>query len=106
MTLQCGTRLTPLRLIVFGLMSSGPLGWFTSYPDDTIVSAQGVLAEIPLLLTLGLGRRPAFRHAAPTPTPTDPPAARAPLGHRSVGDPVAPPHRGRGLPQDGQVEPD
>lgn len=104
--LRCGTRLTPARLVVFGLVSSGPLGWFTSYPDETILSIQGVLAAIPLLVILGHSRRSSSRRGASTATPADPtPAGRA-VGHRSVGDPVAAPHGGRGLPQDAQVEPD
>lgn len=104
--LKCGTRLTPARLIVFGLVSSGPLGWFTSYPDETIVSMQGILAAIPLLVTLGLGRRSSVRRVALPSTPAQYDAARTAAGHRSVGDPVAPPDGGGGLPQDAQVESD
>ena len=52
LTLRGGTFLTPTRLVIFGLISSGPLDWFAGYPDSTIGALQGMVAAVPLLLLL------------------------------------------------------
>ncbi|WP_420123069.1 hypothetical protein [Nakamurella sp.] len=96
--LRSGSRLTPWRLIVFGLVSAGPLSWFAGYPDSTIGCIQGLVAALPLLAVLHLARR---RRMLPSPD-----APRRWTRGRSVRDPVAPPDRRRGLPEDHQVEPD
>lgn len=51
-----GTRLTPVRLVVFGLVASGPLGWFATYPETSIAAIQGVVAALPLIGLLALNR--------------------------------------------------
>lgn len=96
--LRSGSRLTPGRLVTFGLVSAGPLSWFAGYPDSTIGCLQGLVAALPLLAVLHFARR---RRTRPCPT-----ASRRQPASESVRHPIATPDRGRGLPQDAQVEPD
>lgn len=56
LAIRDGTRLSPVRLVTFGLVSSGPLDWFAGYPDASILAIQGFVASLPLLLFLHLGR--------------------------------------------------
>lgn len=63
--MRSGSRLTPGRLVIFGLVSAGPLGWFAGYPDSTIWCLQGLVAAVPLLFVLHLARR--HRPGQPTP---------------------------------------
>lgn len=56
LAIRDGTRLSPVRLVAFGLVSSGPLDWFAGYPDSSIMAVQGFVASLPLLLLLHLAR--------------------------------------------------
>lgn len=66
LALRSGSRLSPARLVIFGLVSAGPLSWFAGYPDSTIGCLQGLVAALPLLGVLHLARRhrPALLPAA------------------------------------------
>lgn len=51
-----GMKLTPVRLVLIALILSGPLGWFSSFPDRTIGMFQGLSAALPLFFILFLLR--------------------------------------------------
>lgn len=74
MVLRSGSRLTPSRLVIFGLVSAGPLSWFAGFPDSTIGCLQGLVASLPLLAVLHLARRHRSARA---------PALGSAAGHRS-----------------------
>lgn len=50
--LRNGTRQGPIRMMVFVLLLSGPLGWFATFPDSTIGSIQGIVSAVPIVLVL------------------------------------------------------
>lgn len=52
-----GTKITPTRLALLALVFSGPLGWFSTFPDTTIGMLQNMVSALPLLLALSLVRK-------------------------------------------------
>ncbi|GLU61379.1 hypothetical protein [Paenarthrobacter ureafaciens] len=47
-----GTRMTPMRILLMGLLLYGPLGWFSTYPDKMIGTLQVLISGIPFYLIL------------------------------------------------------
>lgn len=61
-----GRRLTPARTVILTVLMAGPLGWFSTYPDQVIGAIQTLVAGIPLFVVLALvrsSRRPVGRAA-------------------------------------------
>jgi hypothetical protein len=50
LVLRGGRNLTVLRIVVVGLVFSGPLGWFSTFPDRTIGVVQFFVSFLPILL--------------------------------------------------------
>lgn len=61
--LRGGQRVTSFRLALFGLLVSGPLGWFATYPDSTIGMLQGVVSMLPIVLAGAIVKRDTRRKA-------------------------------------------
>ncbi|WP_101847238.1 hypothetical protein [Zhihengliuella sp. ISTPL4] len=52
--LRGGRDLSVLRIVLMGLLLSGPLGWFSTFPDRTIGVLQFLVSFLPVLLYLAL----------------------------------------------------
>ncbi|MCC2594328.1 hypothetical protein LKO27_13025 [Tessaracoccus sp. OS52] len=64
-----GARITPIRMVLLALMFHGPLGWFSTFPDNLIGTLQDLASSLPLIVTLSFLRmtRQRFGHPAPVP---------------------------------------
>lgn len=51
-----GTRISPARMSLVALAVSGPLGWFSTFPDTLIGTLQNLVSAAPLLLVLAILR--------------------------------------------------
>ena len=47
--LRFGSGPGPARMIVFGLLMAGPLGWFSTYPDSMVGLLQGTVSITPIV---------------------------------------------------------
>lgn len=66
--LRGGSALSPVRIVMFALILSGPLDWFAIYPDSTIGAIQGAIASLPILVAIS----PAARHRTAGTSPPPP----------------------------------
>lgn len=55
-TLRGGNRLTVTRIVLVALVLTGPLGWFSTFPDRTISVIQFFVSFLPILLFLTVER--------------------------------------------------
>lgn len=65
--LRSGSALSPVRIMMFSLILSGPLDWFATYPDSTIGAIQGAIACLPIIAAISLAAR--HRPAGTSPPP-------------------------------------
>ena len=49
-----GKSITPMRMMVLALVLSGPLGWFSTYPDRVIGVLQSLVSGIPLFVAVAM----------------------------------------------------
>ncbi len=52
-----GTQVTPVRFVLLALVLSGPLGWFSTFPETIIGVLQNLVSALPLLVLLPILRR-------------------------------------------------
>lgn len=62
--LRGGRDLSVLRIVLMGLVFSGPLGWFSTFPDRTIGVLQFFVSFLPVMLFLLLEKTAVKRRAA------------------------------------------
>jgi len=63
---QGGTRITPIRLTLLGVLFNGPLGWLSTQPDTVIGAVQSLTASIPLFIALMMIRTKSGTSRLPT----------------------------------------
>ncbi|MCK2035915.1 hypothetical protein KZC51_07180 [Microbacterium sp. SSW1-49] len=64
LTLRGGKGLTVTRIVLVALVLTGPLGWFSTFPDRTISVIQFFVSSLPILLFLAVERALHRRRAA------------------------------------------